>query len=91
VIKATAIDYKPEIEELRRALQTRVTKTELGSMFKAQTAVIEEIRKDQTDMRSQGNMNTDDMKDEKAKNEQMRSDIHKKLTQIFRDIEKMQV
>lgn len=46
VIQATAFDYRPELEDLRKQLQLRATKQDLSSLLKAQTAVIEELRRE---------------------------------------------
>jgi hypothetical protein len=44
-IRATSIDHRPELEELRSVIKGKVGKSELQSTLKAQTQVLEELKK----------------------------------------------
>lgn len=46
MINATSVDHRPELDELRRLLNLKVGKQELGQTLKANTAVIEELGKE---------------------------------------------
>jgi hypothetical protein len=47
VIQHTAIDYRPDLDELRKQMHLRATKQELAGALKAQTGVIEALRIEQ--------------------------------------------
>ncbi len=47
-IQHTAFDHRPDLDDLRRQLSLRASKHDLATSLKAQTAVLEELRKDQT-------------------------------------------
>lgn len=46
MIRTTSIDHRPELDDLRKQLTIKVGKLELAQTLKANTAVIEELGKE---------------------------------------------
>lgn len=74
VIRATSVDHRPELEELRRLVNMKVGKLELGQTLKANTAVIEELGKEAKQLREALSEVNSELESLRAKHEDTRQD-----------------
>ena len=90
-IQATAIDHSPQIEDLKKQIASRVSKHDLSQTLKAQTAILEELRREQQQLRRVIDERDEQLNMEKVSAEELKRTYSKQIQHLIREMEKLQV